>query len=41
MSDAIGTNATLRVIADAGHACHREREPEFSAVLREWLGQGT
>jgi 2-succinyl-6-hydroxy-2,4-cyclohexadiene-1-carboxylate synthase len=41
MSDAIGANATLRVIADAGHACHREREPEFSAVLREWLGQDT
>ena len=41
MSDAIGANATLRVIAEAGHACHREHEPEFSAVLREWLGQGT
>jgi 2-succinyl-6-hydroxy-2,4-cyclohexadiene-1-carboxylate synthase len=41
MSEAIGANATLRVIADAGHACHREREPEFCAVLRDWLGQGT
>ncbi len=41
MSDAIGTNATLRVIAGAGHACHREREEDFGAILRDWLGQGT
>ncbi len=41
MSDAIGANATLRVIARCGTRVHREREPEFCAVLREWLGQGT
>ena len=41
MDDAIGANATLRVIPDAGHACHRERETEFSAIVLDWLAQGT
>ncbi len=41
MADAIGANATLCVIPDAGHACHREREPEFSTIVLDWLAQGT
>jgi len=41
MSDAIGTNATLRVLPDAGHACHREREGEFATLVLDWLAQGT
>jgi 2-succinyl-6-hydroxy-2,4-cyclohexadiene-1-carboxylate synthase len=41
MTDAIGADATLRVIEGAGHACHREREREFGALLRDWLDQGT
>ena len=41
MADAIGANATLRVMPDAGHACHREREPDFSTIVLDWLAQGT
>ena len=41
MNDAIGKNATLRVMPDAGHACHREHEEEFSTILLDWLAQGT
>jgi pimeloyl-ACP methyl ester carboxylesterase len=41
MSDAIGANATLHVMPDAGHACHREREADFSTIVLDWLAQGT
>ena len=41
MASAIGPSASLHVLPDAGHACHREQEDAFSAVLLEWLGQGT
>jgi len=41
MNDAIGASSTLRVMADAGHACHREREAEFSTIVLDWLAQGT
>ena len=41
MADAIGANATQYVMRDAGHACHREREPEFSTIVLDWLAQGT
>ncbi len=37
MVDEIGTNATLAVIAGAGHAAHLERSEEFLAVLRAWM----
>jgi 2-succinyl-6-hydroxy-2,4-cyclohexadiene-1-carboxylate synthase len=41
MAATIGSNATLRVMPDAGHACHREREDEFSRLVLDWLAQGT
>jgi 2-succinyl-6-hydroxy-2,4-cyclohexadiene-1-carboxylate synthase len=41
MAAAIGGNAELVLIADAGHACHLERPDEFSAVLAEFLDSTT
>lgn len=33
----IGANATLRVIAGAGHACHLERPDAFAEAVQNWL----
>jgi len=38
MTTAIGDNATMRVIAGAGHACHLEKPEEFVDILLGWLG---
>jgi 2-succinyl-6-hydroxy-2,4-cyclohexadiene-1-carboxylate synthase len=41
MAAAIGDNATMRVIAGAGHACHLEKPDKFVDILVEWLdGRG-
>lgn len=35
--DGIGSNASLHVLPDAGHACHLERPQEFLAVVLPFL----
>jgi 2-succinyl-6-hydroxy-2,4-cyclohexadiene-1-carboxylate synthase len=35
---AIGLNAAVRIIEDAGHACHLERPDEFVTLVGDWLG---
>lgn len=35
---AVGPNAALAVIPDAGHACHLERPAEFLGAVTSWLG---
>ena len=37
LADAIGANATLAVLPDAGHTTHLESSDAFLAVLRPWL----
>lgn len=37
MAGAIGDNATLALVPDAGHAAHLERPAAFLATLRPWL----
>lgn len=37
MVDAIGANATLALIPDAGHTAHLEQPDAFLASLRRWL----
>jgi pimeloyl-ACP methyl ester carboxylesterase len=37
MAAAIGANATVALIPDAGHAAHLEQPEAFVAVLRRWL----
>jgi 2-succinyl-6-hydroxy-2,4-cyclohexadiene-1-carboxylate synthase len=37
MAAAIGTNATLALVPDAGHAAHLEQPEAFLAILRPWL----
>lgn len=37
MADAIGPNATLALVPEAGHAAHLERPEAFLAILRPWL----
>lgn len=37
MAAAIGANATVSLIPDAGHAAHLEQPEAFVAVLRGWL----
>ena len=37
LAEAIGANATMHLIPDAGHAAHLERPDAFITVLREWL----
>lgn len=37
LATAIGANATLTLVPDAGHAAHLERPAAFLAVLRPWL----
>jgi 2-succinyl-6-hydroxy-2,4-cyclohexadiene-1-carboxylate synthase len=37
MADEIGTNATLALIPNAGHAAHLEQPDAFRAILRPWL----
>jgi 2-succinyl-6-hydroxy-2,4-cyclohexadiene-1-carboxylate synthase len=37
LARAIGANATLATIPDAGHAAHLEQPAAFLAVLRAWL----
>ncbi len=39
MVDAIGPNAELALIADAGHAAHLEQPDTFLVALRDWLGR--
>lgn len=39
MAAAIGDNATLALVPDAGHAAHLERPAHFLAILRPWLTQ--
>ena len=38
MVAAIGDNATLALVPDAGHAAHLERTDDFLRLLRAWLG---
>jgi 2-succinyl-6-hydroxy-2,4-cyclohexadiene-1-carboxylate synthase len=33
----IGSNASLAIVPDAGHAAHLERPNEFLAIVRPWL----
>jgi 2-succinyl-6-hydroxy-2,4-cyclohexadiene-1-carboxylate synthase len=40
MADEIGTNATVAVIADAGHAAHLERPDDFVEVVTAFLRGG-
>jgi 2-succinyl-6-hydroxy-2,4-cyclohexadiene-1-carboxylate synthase len=35
----IGSNATKRLVAGAGHTAHLERPEEFLALLRPWLAE--
>ncbi len=37
LGDAIGANATLQVVPDAGHTTHLEAPDAFLAALRPWL----
>ena len=37
LQECIGANATLELIADAGHAAHLEQPDAFVTVLRQWL----
>lgn len=37
MREAIGVNATVHVIADAGHTVHLERPAETARVVADWL----
>ena len=37
MAEAIGTNADLALVPDAGHAAHLEQPDAFLAILRPWL----
>lgn len=37
MAEAIGPNATLRLIPGAGHAAHLEQPEAFAAAIRPWL----
>lgn len=37
MADAIGANATLALVPDAGHAAHLEQPAAFLSILRPWL----
>lgn len=37
MASAIGDNATLGVVPDAGHAAHLEQPDAFLQILRPWL----
>lgn len=37
MAGAIGDNATLALVPDAGHAAHLEQPEAFLAILRPWL----
>ncbi len=37
MHDAIGANATLVIVPDAGHAAHLEQPDAFLSALRPWL----
>lgn len=37
LADAIGANADVAIVPDAGHAAHLERPREFIAVLRRFL----
>jgi 2-succinyl-6-hydroxy-2,4-cyclohexadiene-1-carboxylate synthase len=39
MVEAIGDNATLALVPDAGHAAHLERPEAFLGVLRPWLAE--
>jgi 2-succinyl-6-hydroxy-2,4-cyclohexadiene-1-carboxylate synthase len=38
LGEAIGANATVAVIAGAGHTCHLEQPARFLAVVADWLG---
>lgn len=37
MATAVGANATVAIIAGAGHACHLEKPGEFAATVLPWL----
>jgi 2-succinyl-6-hydroxy-2,4-cyclohexadiene-1-carboxylate synthase len=37
MAEAVGSNATLAGVDDAGHACHLEQPERFSEVVLDWL----
>ena len=37
MASAIGANATLALVPDAGHAAHLEQPDAFLSILRPWL----
>jgi 2-succinyl-6-hydroxy-2,4-cyclohexadiene-1-carboxylate synthase len=37
LTTCIGANATLELIADAGHAAHLERPVDFLAIVQPWL----
>jgi 2-succinyl-6-hydroxy-2,4-cyclohexadiene-1-carboxylate synthase len=39
MADAIGDNATLALVPDAGHAAHLEQPQAFTALLQAWLAE--
>lgn len=39
MADAIGSNATLALVPEAGHAAHLEQPAEFLQILRRWLAE--
>lgn len=37
LAGSIGSNATVGIIAGAGHACHLERPEEFTTLVAAWL----
>lgn len=37
LGEAIGANATVRVLEGAGHACHLEKPAEFVQIVGGWL----
>jgi len=39
LRESIGANASLELIAAAGHAAHLEQPATFIAVLRHWLAE--
>src|SRR4029079_16320170 len=37
MAEAIGSNATVALLPDAGHAAHLEQPEAFLAIVQPWL----
>jgi 2-succinyl-6-hydroxy-2,4-cyclohexadiene-1-carboxylate synthase len=38
LGQAVGANATVRILDGAGHSCHLEQPERFVATVNDWLG---